>query len=472
MTALAAAVPHPRHRLPLVGDVLGVSAGTPVQDSMRLARELGPIFVRRFFGREVVFVSGAELVAELADETRFAKHVGLGIQALRGIAGDGLFTAYNHEPNWRKAHDILRPAFTQSAMRGYHPVMLDVAGQLLARWDRLVDGPPVDVAADMTKLTLESIARTGFGYGFDSFARDRPHPFVAAMVGTLRHAQRRSFRFPVVGALLDRAADRRNTIDEAYLAEVVDEVIRARVASGDRGSGDLLGLMLHAGHPESGEPLDPANIRNQVITFLVAGHETTSGALSFALYYLSRHPDVLARARAEVDEVWQGATPAFEQVARLRYVRRVLDEALRLWPTAPGFAREARVDTILAGRYPMSAGQWAIVLLPMLHRDPVWGPNPDRFDPDRFSPERVRARPAHAYKPFGTGERACIGRQFALHEATLVLGLLLGRYDLRGEPGYRLRVQELLTMKPAGFRLALRQRVAPPDRPGAARAVA
>src|SRR6185369_3995651 len=113
------------------------------------AGDLGPIFVRRFFGRDIVFVSGADLVADLSDETRFAKHVGLGVQALRGIGGDGLFTAYNDEPNWRKAHDLLQPAFTQRAMRTYHPAMLDVAGQLPRRWDSLVDGPAVDVAADM-----------------------------------------------------------------------------------------------------------------------------------------------------------------------------------------------------------------------------------------------------------------------------------------------------------------------------------
>jgi cytochrome P450 len=464
MSAVAAVVPHPRRRIPFVGDVLGISPSSPVQDVMRQARELGPIFTRRVFGRELLFVSGADLVAELADETRFAKHVGLGIQELRPVAGDGLFTAYNEEPNWRKAHDILRPAFTQSAMRGYHPAMLDVAGQLVARWDRHAGAGPVDVSGDMTKLTLETIARTGFGYGFDSFERDRPHPFVATMIATLRHAQRRGLRPPLLGRLLGREADRRNAADIRYLAEVVDEVVRARRASGDTGSDDLLGLMLHVPHPETGTPLDDRNIRHQVITFLVAGHETTSGALSFALYYLCQHPDVMARAQAEVDEVWGAGTPAFEQVARLRYVRRVLDEGLRLWPTAPGFAREARADTLLGGRYPMHRGQWAIVLLPMLHRDPVWGDDPEAFDPERFSPARVKARPGHAYKPFGTGERACIGRQFALHEATLVLGLLLRRYDLRAAPGYRLRVQESLTLKPEGFTVTVHPRqVQAPD---------
>ncbi|WP_031940893.1 cytochrome P450, partial [Prescottella defluvii] len=134
------------------------------------------------------------------------------------------------------------------------------------------------------------------------------------------------------------------------------------------------------------------------------------GALSFALHYLARNPDVLAKARAEVDAVWGDEAPPFEKVAKLRYVRRVLDETLRLWPTAPAYAREAREDTVLGGRYPMRAGDWVLVLIPSLHRDPAWGSDPERFDPDRFAPEHVRGRAPHIYKPFGTGERACIGR--------------------------------------------------------------
>jgi unspecific monooxygenase len=153
-------------------------------------------------------------------------------------------------------------------------------------------------------------------------------------------------------------------------------------------------------------------------------------------------------------------------VAKLRYVRRVLDESLRLWPTAPAFAREAVRDTVLAGDHPMRRGAWALVLTPMLHRDPeVWGEDAERFDPDRFDAKAVRARPPHTFKPFGTGARACIGRQFALHEATLVLGLLLRRYDLIADPAYRLSVTERLTVMPQGLRLALERR----KRPEAAR---
>ncbi|WP_371643130.1 cytochrome P450 [Streptomyces mirabilis] len=457
-------IPRPPYRLPLVGDVIGAHVRSPVQDSMRFGRRLGPIFRRKGFGKEIVFVWGAELAAELADETRFAKHVGLGVANLRPVAGDGLFTAYNHEPNWQLAHDILAPGFSREAMEGYHPMMLAVAERLMDRWDgERAAGRAVDVPGDMTKLTLETIARTGFGHDFGSFERSRPHPFVTAMVGTLTYAQRLNVLPAPLAPILLRGATRRNVAHMAYLNQTVDAVVAARQHSS--GEGDLLDRMLETAHPETGERLTPENIRRQVITFLIAGHETTSGALSFALHYLAQHPDVAARARAEVDRVWGDTLlPAYDQVAKLRYVRRVLDESLRLWPTAPGFAREAREDTVLDGVHPMRTGAWTLVLTTLLQRNPeVWGANAEEFDPDRFDPGAVRSRAAHTFKPFGTGARACIGRQFALHEATLVLGLLLRRYDLRPEPDYRLRVAERLTLMPEGLRLHLEDRAPAAD---------
>jgi cytochrome P450 len=449
-------IPHPPRRLPLLGDVLGANRATPLQDSVRFARQLGPIYRRKAFNREFVFVWGADLVADLADESRFAKHVGLGVANLRPVAGDGLFTAYNHEPNWQLAHDVLAPGFSREAMEAYHPMMLAVAGRLTDHWDReRAAGRAVDVPGDMTKLTLETIARTGFGHDFGSFERSRPHPFITAMVGTLTYAQRLN-SVPSPGLL--RRAAQRNAADIAFLNRTVDDLVRARRAAG--GDGDLLDRMLETVHPDTGERLSPENVRRQVITFLVAGHETTSGALSFALHYLSRHPEVAARARAEVDRVWgETPTPGYDQVAKLRYVRRVLDESLRLWPTAPAFAREAVQDTVLAGRHPMRRGAWTLVLTPMLHRDPAaWGADAEHFDPDRLDPKAVRSRPAHTFKPFGTGARACIGRQFALHEATLVLGLLLRRYAFVPDLDYRLRVTERLTLMPDGLRLHLDRR--------------
>lgn len=459
-----ARIPHPPHRVPGIGDVVGLSPATPAQTLVRWAREVGPIFRFRFLGTEVVVVSGVDLVEELVDESRFAKHVGFGTSYLRALTGEGLVTGDNDAPNWRRAHDILAPAFTKEAMRGYHQTMLTTARKLTTHWDKAMrGGDQVDVPSDMTKLTLETIGATGFGYEFDFFTRasGANHPFATAMVGALRHAQRQSLLPPAVEPIINWRANQRNARNIAYLTGVVDEVVAKRRASGDTSTRDLLGLMLNTAQPGTGEKLDLANIRDQVITFLVAGHDTTSGSLAFALYYLMKHRDVLAKAQEEVVRVWgddPDPDPTYEQVTKLRYLRRVFDESQRLWPSIPGIQREAREDTVLGGRYRMRKGTPALVLTGALHRDPVWGANPDAFDPDRFDPERVRSRPAHVFKPFGTGLRACIGRQFALHEAVLVLGLLVHRYDLRDQANYRLRVSERLTLMPERMTLGLAPR--------------
>lgn len=175
--------------------------------------------------------------------------------------------------------------------------------------------------------------------------------------------------------------------------------------------------------------LDTANIRNQVIALLIAGHETTSGAMSFALYYLAKHPTALQPVRREVDELWGDRAdpePTYDEVGKLTYTRQVLNEALRLWPTAAVFSRQAREDTLLGGRVPLRAGQAALVLTPTLHRQPVWGDKPELFAPSRFTPPAEEARSVHAFKPFGTGERACVPARLrlALHRSYLYLIML------------------------------------------------
>ncbi|MFJ6603848.1 cytochrome P450 [Streptomyces lydicus] len=443
---------------------------TPIQQAMDLARIHGPVFKRKLGDRETLFVTSLDLVTEVADETRFAKGVSVILENVREFAGDGLFTAYNDEPNWAKAHEVLMPAFALGSMRTYHPAMLKVARRVMANWDRRVaDGTPAQVAEDMTRMTLDTIGLAGFGFDFESFSRgDSAHPFVEAMVRCLQWSGKKFARDPHADHSAEDAAFR---ADADYLASVVDEVIAARTASGETGEDDLLGLMLGAraqgdGTEASGPTLDLANIRNQVITFLIAGHETTSGALSFALHHLLKDPLALRMVQREADVLWGDQAdpdPSFEDIGRLPFTRQVLNEALRLWPTAAAFSRQAREDTLLGGRYPLKAGDLVTVLTPMLHRDPVWGDNPELFDPSRFSPEAEAARSPHAYKPFGTGERACIGRQFALHEATMLLALLAHRYRLIDHGDYRLRIKETLTLKPEGFTLTLAART-PADR--------
>ncbi|WP_433620864.1 bifunctional cytochrome P450/NADPH--P450 reductase [Nocardia sp. CA-120079] len=470
-TATSQAIPE-RAGLPFVGHALGIPRGGQLMDYLLTeAEELGPIFRLRIFGTEQILVAGSDLVAELSDTDRFVKSLHTDLVRLRDIGGDGLFTAYNEEPNWRKAHNILMPSFTREAMHNYHAKMVAAARNLIGYWELRARGRlTVDVSRDMTRLTFDTIGMCGFGYEFDSFTKEELHPFVASMIQALTHAQELSG----LPEFLSRIHFRRNRAylhDIESMQDLITSLIERRRAEDPGRIDDLLGRMLNTPDPSSGEPLDDANIRNQVMTFLIAGHETTGAALSFALYYLVKHPAVLSRAQREVDTLWGSGDdidPSYEDVGKLTYIRQILDEALRLWPTAPGYAVTPVKETVVGGRYTFRPGDSIQVFIPALHRQPEWGDNVHSFDPDRFAPEAIGSRPGHIYKPFGNGERACIGRQFALHEATLVLAMLIHRFHLDDRANYQLNIGMTLTIKPDSFQLhpALRtpaeRRIDPP----------
>jgi cytochrome P450/NADPH-cytochrome P450 reductase len=447
-----------------VGNLLDLDTHHPIESLMGLARKYGPIFEIAVPGHgSRIIVSGHRLVDELCDESRFDKMVGAGLTAVgEGPAGRGLFTSETADPNWSKAHNVLLPAFSIDAMRGYFPRMLDVAVQLVQKWERLNPDDAVDVPADMTRLTLDTIALCGFDYRFNSFYRDTPHPFVVAMLRVLEAAQARARELPLQNRLHPGRA-RQLHANQQLMIETVQRLIEERRRSGAVGTiGDLLDCMLTGVDRQSGEKLDDTNIIAQCITFLVAGHETTSGLLSFALYALLKNPEVLERGYQEVDRVLgaeTGVLPAYAQIHQMPYVSQILDETLRLWPTAPAFTRRPYVDTVIGGKYQLEVGNGAVVLSGMLHRDrEVWGDDPEAFNPDHFSAENRPKIPPNAYKPFGTGQRACIGRQFALQEAVLVLSMLLQRFEFLDFANYQLETKQTLTIKPSNFSIRVRQR--------------
>lgn len=453
-------IPRPR-TLPVLGNLPQIDGERPVQSMIALAREHGPIFQLTLPGRTVTIVSSQELVHDACDQERFDKLIHAPLREVRAFAGDGLFTAATQEPNWHKAHNILLPNFSMRAMQGYMPAMLDIAEQLVLKWERLNPDETIDVADDMTRLTLDTIGLAGFDYRFNSFYRETPHPFIRAMVRSLDEAMHRVRRLPIHEALLF-TSHQQFAGDVAEMNQLVDTIIRERKAHPDPSKRDLLSYMLEGVDRQSGAGLDDLNIRYQIITFLIAGHETTSGLLSFAISFLLKHPEVLRRAHAEVDRVLgpdPSARPSYAQVMQLNYVQQILKESLRLWPTAPVFSVYPYEDTLLAGRYPIAKGAPVNVLIPMLHRDPTVWENPEAFDPDRFAHDAEQALPPDAYKPFGNGQRACIGRQFALQEATLVLAMILQRFELIDHADYQLRVKETLTLKPEGLTIRVRPRL-------------
>jgi cytochrome P450/NADPH-cytochrome P450 reductase len=448
-------IPQPKTYGPL-GNLPQLDLHKPSQSIMKLADEYGSIFKLKFPTGTGIFITSAELVADACDESRFDKLIHAPLQKIRSFAGDGLFTSWTKEENWRKAHNILLPSFSQSAMKGYHSMMVDIALQLIQKWARLNSDESIDVPEDMTRLTLDTIGLCGFNYRFNSFYREKPHRFIKCMSRSLDEAMNQSNRLGVHNKMMVKKK-RQFKRDIEYMFSLVDRIIEERKASEDYDSEDFLTRMLNCEDPETGEKLSDENIRYQIITFLIAGHETTSGLLSFTLYFLMKHPEVLEKAYEEVDRVLTGSIPTYQQVHNLKYIKMILNESLRLWPTAPVFSLFAKEDTMLAGKYPLKRRDVINVFNLKLHRDKAaWGDDVEEFRPERFADPK--AIPHHAYKPFGNGQRACIGRQFALHEATLVIGMILKHFQLIDHTNYQLEVKETLTLKPNRLKMQVRPR--------------
>jgi len=454
-------IPQPPSK-PVVGNMLLLDSTAPVQNLARLAKELGPIFWLDMMGAPIVIVSGHDLVEELSDEKRFDKAVRGPLRRVRAVAGDGLFTADTSEPNWSKAHNILLQPFGNRAMQSYHPSMVDIADQLVKKWERLNGDEEIDVVHDMTALTLDTIGLCGFDYRFNSFYRRDYHPFVESLVRSLETIM--MIRGLPMENLWMQKRRRNLAADVAFMNRMVDEIVaeRRKNAAAAEDKKDMLGAMMTGVDRLTGEQLDDVNIRYQINTFLIAGHETTSGLLSCTLYALLKHPDILRKAYAEVDRVLGpdlDARPTYQQVTQLTYITQILKEALRLWPPAPAYGIAPLQDETIGGKYKLKKNTFITVLVLALHRDAsVWGPNPDAFDPENFSREAEAARPINAWKPFGNGQRACIGRGFAMHEAALAIGMILQRFKLIDVNRYQMVLKETLTIKPDGFKIKVRPR--------------
>ena len=367
-------IPMPDKK-PVVGNMLSVDKNQPLQSLMQLTRDLGPIFRMDMMGTPLVVASGYDLVEELCDETRFDKAVRGSLRRVRAIGGDGLFTGDTQEENWSKAHNILLPTFSRQAMSNYFPMMLDVAGQLCLKWERLNADDDIDIVHDMTAVALDTIGICGFNYRFNSFYRKDYHPFINALTNTLETCMMQR-GLPFESTMLKSRLTKMEE-DVSYMNKLVDDIIAERRSGGDRVENDLLNYMLDGVDKVTGESLSDENIRYQINTFLIAGHETTSGLMSFTLHFLMEHRDVLEKAYEEVDRVLGrdiSVQPTLKQVNQLQYVNQIILEALRLWPTAPAFSVYPYKDEVISGKYKLKERTFTTILTLMLHRDKsVWG---------------------------------------------------------------------------------------------------
>ncbi|MGW5480281.1 bifunctional cytochrome P450/NADPH--P450 reductase [Streptomyces sp. NPDC004008] len=446
--------------VPLLGNTAQIPDTNPAAYIAGLSQQFPEgIFSLDIAGQENVFVYDPDLITEVCDETRFGKPIFAPLTHVRDYTGAGLFTAADDEEVWGMAHRILMPAFSQRAMKSYFGQMLEIAENLVGKWERR-QGRPVNITDDYTRLTLDTIALSGFGYRFDSFAKEELHPFLNALLEALIESMRRSQELPMM-TRMRKADDKKYRENIQLMRDLVESVIKERRQGRSNGEDDLLGLMLQATDPETGRPLDDENVRDQVVTFLIAGHETTSGLLSFATYSLMRNPHILAQAYAEVDRMLPGDTvPDYDTIMKLDVIPRILEETLRLWAPIPQIMKSPLEDTVIGGRYELKQGTKTVLLMGPLHTHPKAWDRPLEFDIDRWLPENRPQHHPHAYKPFGNGRRACIGRQFALTEARLALALVLQKFKFSDTVDYKMDVREALTRKPGDFELIVRPRQA------------
>ena len=260
-------IPHPPDK-PLVGNALDIDSENQVQNLMEIAREYGEIFSLSLAGRRLVVACSHELVDELSDESRFDKRVWAPLRHLRPLAGDGLFTAHTFEPNWGLAHQVLMPSFSLAAMKRYHPKMLDIAFQMTDLWERMNPNEDIDVTDQMTRLTLDTIGLCGFDFRFNSYYKERMHPFIRAMTRAMSIAMDRSAR-PNIPNPLHFGENKRFERAISLMNDTVDAIIKERRHQGvDLATqDDLLAHMLVGRSRETGEGLDDLNIRYQIITF-------------------------------------------------------------------------------------------------------------------------------------------------------------------------------------------------------------
>jgi cytochrome P450 len=419
--------------LPLLGDLLAFGADR-LGFLARQAREQGDVARFKLGPYRAFLLSHPEQVREvlITHAERFRK--GPVLQRARVVLGDGLLTAEGD--THRRHRELVQPAFHSKRITGYAETMIDRAAATTAGW---APHQPIDLHAETVRLTLASAGTTLLGTDVDDSEVAGVEAAVADLLGAYKLA------FVPFGWRLQRipvGPVRRLNRGRATLYEIVDRVVARRRDAGD--AGDLLSALVGGGE------LTDDEIRDHAVTLLLAGHETTANALAFACYLLAHDPQVEARVHAEVDAVVGAALrPRPDDLDRLPFCRAVVAEALRLYPPAWTMGREAVAEHPV-GDHVVAAGDLALLSQWVVHRDPRWWPEPERFRPDRWLDDSVKDRPRWAYFPFGAGLRRCIGEGFAWTEGVLALATIARRWRLRPVPDRPLRLDPLITLRPRG----------------------
>ncbi|KAF7186838.1 Bifunctional cytochrome P450/NADPH--P450 reductase [Pseudocercospora fuligena] len=434
---------------PIIGNILEVSGDVPIMKLADLGKKYGDIFSLNLLGKRQIFVASAELMRELCDEKRFSKDLGRALFQLRNGVHDGLFTAYGEEENWNIAHRTLVPAFGPLNIKDMFDSMKDIASQLVLKWARHGTAYKIPVADDLTRLTLDTLALCAMDYRFNSFYTEDMHPFIDSMVNFLKYADVRAKR-PGWMSSFYKADEAKWWSDIEYMRNLSADLIQQR-RDNPNNSRDLLNAMIKGKDPRTQKSLPESSIIDNMITFLIAGHETTSGMLSYAFYCLLKNPDTYRKAQEEVDRVIGKESIEAHHLDKLPYITAVLRETARLHSTAPAFSLSPKSEhgEVIGGKYHISHGETALVLLHNVHRDPaIYGDDAEDFRPERMLDANF-SKITPYWKPFGNGARGCIGRPFAWQEMVLVLPMLLQYFNFTmDDPSYVLQTAFTLTIKP------------------------
>ncbi|TDL21939.1 cytochrome P450 oxidoreductase OrdA-like protein [Rickenella mellea] len=450
---MATPIPHPP-RIPFLGNTTTVETEVPIRSFRLLAQQYGEIYQLDIFGQQFIHLNTQALVDEVSDEQRFQKRVAGGLRQVRNLVGDALFTADLEEPNWGMAHRILMPAFGPANVRNMFDDMSDIASQLLLKWARFGPDHVFDPTDDYTRLTFDTIAICTMSHRLNSFYTEEPPKFTQAMVDFLVESGKRALRPTVVQSVMWGKTAKYDA-DIKLMTEFAQGLIEHRKEHPSEKK-DLLLLMLEGRDPKTGGKLTEQSIIYNLLTFLIAGHETTSGMLSFTTYYLVKNPNAYRRLREEIDRVCGAEPVQLAHLANMPYLIAVMRESLRLSPTAPSRAVVPIEDTTIGGgKYFVKKGTTLVLHITEMHRDPaIWGDDADAFRPERMMDGKFEALPPHSWQPFGFGMRGCIGRPFAWQEAQLVIASVFQSFDLYLEdPSYDLHVKQSLTIKPKDLKM-------------------
>jgi cytochrome P450 len=455
------AVEHDRTRIVTASHPPGPRRRVPALDALRLGRDplafltalrdqYGDI-ARVPLGTETLYLfSHPDLIRDVLITNHRNFHKGRGLERAKILLGDGLLTSED-EFHLRQRR-LSQPAFHRQRVAAYGATMAAYAASRRDRWHA---GDVIDAHKEMMAVTLAIVGKTLFDADVEDEAAE-----IGEALATTFEAFNFGFFLPF-SQLLDRLPlpkTRRFRRGRARLDATIFRLIdERRRAPTDRG--DLLSMLLTAQDTEGdGGVMTDLQLRDEAMTIFLAGHETTANALTWTWYLLSQHPDVEARLHAEIDSALGDRLATADDLATLPYTRMVLAESMRLYPPAWILGRRAIGPYEVSG-YTIPARSIVITCPYVMHRDPRWFPEPDRFDPERFSPERQAERPKFAYFPFGGGPRVCIGEQFAWMEGVIVLATIAQRWRLRLVPGHPVAMQPIITLRPKfGMRMSVEPR--------------